>query len=73
MKSTKFEISTRIAPAILVSVAAYFPVNVVHYWLQVQRTSFALFDTLRVKARYTYSPADTAWEPFGRHKLACGA
>jgi hypothetical protein len=40
---------TSIAPAILVSAAAYFPVNVVHYWLQVQKTS--LFDTIKLKTR----------------------
>jgi hypothetical protein len=31
----------------------------------------SLFDTLRVKTRYTNSPANTAWTPFGRDKLVC--
>jgi hypothetical protein len=53
------------------SAAAYFPVDVVHYWLQVQKTT--LFDTLRVKNRYTYGPANTAWAPFGKDTLARGA
>ena len=42
---------------LLVSAAAYFPVNVVHYWLQVQRTS--LFDTLRLITRYIYCLSNT--------------
>jgi hypothetical protein len=32
-----------------VSAASYFPVNVVYYWLQVQKTE--LFDSLRLKTQ----------------------